>query len=123
LRDRGNQRRSQEWVELHASDVTFPGSGFAPTRVTVRVRGETPVRLSGEPRLRGAQGVHNVGREHVRGGPGRDAVVGVPIHPRATAELLPDMGRAGRRTTLVVGDTTARSLTARASRRVVFRSA
>jgi hypothetical protein len=79
-------------VEIHAGDVTFPGSGFAPTRVTVRVRGEAPVRLQGEPRLRGEAHVHSVGRERVRGGSGRDAFVGVPIRVRATAELLPDAG-------------------------------
>jgi hypothetical protein len=30
-------------VEIRASGVTFPGSGFAPTRVTVQVRGEARV--------------------------------------------------------------------------------
>jgi soluble lytic murein transglycosylase-like protein len=32
-------------VRVLAADVTFPGGGFAPTRVRVRVRGDVPVRL------------------------------------------------------------------------------
>jgi hypothetical protein len=83
-------------VEVHAGDVTFPGSGFAPTRVTVRVRGETPVRLPIEPRLRDDDArVQSIGRERVRGGSGRDAFARVPIRARATAEILPDAGAGG----------------------------
>jgi hypothetical protein len=82
--------------------------------VTVRVRGEPPVRLSGEPRLRGAQGVYSARRERVRGGSGRYAFVGVPIQARATAELLPDMEAGGVPHHACGGDTTARSPTTRA---------
>jgi len=82
-------------VEIDAGDVTFPDSAFAPTRVTVRVRGEATVRLPGRPRLRGDTRVRSVGREPARGGSGRDAFARVPIRARATAELLPDAGGAG----------------------------
>ena len=54
-------------VVVRREDVTFPGSGFAPTRVMVRVRGEALVRADS----------------------GRDAVARVPIRARATAELVP----------------------------------
>jgi hypothetical protein len=57
-------------VSLRASDVSFGGTGFAPTRVTVRVRGEA----------------------HVRIGSGDRAAGRIPIRARATAELLPDAG-------------------------------
>jgi transglycosylase-like protein with SLT domain/D-alanyl-D-alanine carboxypeptidase-like protein len=67
---RGGRRNG---VEVHAGDVSFPGSGFAPTRVTVRVRGEAPVSLGGERR-----------RSKSR----------VPIQASATAELLPEAGDA-----------------------------
>jgi hypothetical protein len=60
-------------VRLRASDVSFRRSGFAPTRVTVRVRGEARVRF----------------------GPGRRAAGRVPVHARATAELTPDTGAGG----------------------------
>jgi hypothetical protein len=59
-------------VVVRREEVSFPGSGFAPTRVTVRVRGEA----------------------RVRAGPGRDALAEVPIRARATAELLPGAGDA-----------------------------
>jgi hypothetical protein len=49
-------------------DVRFPGSGFAPTRVTVRVRGVAPVRVGGERRGR------------------------VPVRASATAELSAGAG-------------------------------
>jgi hypothetical protein len=53
--------------------VSFRGSGFAPTRVRVELRGEAPVRLSGdERRLRR-----------------------VEVATRATAELAPDVGGLG----------------------------
>jgi hypothetical protein len=75
---RGAERNG---VHLRASDVSVGGAGFAPTRVTVRVRGEARVRLSGAP---GA-----------RAGSGRDVVRSVPIRAHATAELMPDAGGAG----------------------------
>jgi Transglycosylase SLT domain/D-alanyl-D-alanine carboxypeptidase len=62
---RGAERNG---AHLEASDVTFGGTGFAPTRVTVRVRGQGRVRLG---RIRR-----------------------VPVRARATAELLPDAGGA-----------------------------
>jgi Transglycosylase SLT domain/D-alanyl-D-alanine carboxypeptidase len=62
---RGGRRNG---VEVRAEDVTFPGSGFAPTQVTVRVRGRARVRLSDEVRRR------------------------VPVAARATAELSPGAG-------------------------------
>ena len=60
-------------VRLRGSDVDFGGTGFAPTRVAVTVRGETRVRV----------------------GFARRAVGRVPIRARATAELLPDAGGGG----------------------------
>jgi soluble lytic murein transglycosylase-like protein len=63
-------------VEIRASDVMFPGSGFAPTRVTVQVRGEARVSLGGHGRR-----VRRAAR--------------VPIEARATAELLPGAGGNG----------------------------
>jgi Putative Flp pilus-assembly TadE/G-like len=66
---RGAERNG---VRLRASDVTFGGAGFAPTRVAVDVRGEGRVRF----------------------GSGRRAVGRVPIRARATAELSPAAGAA-----------------------------
>jgi D-alanyl-D-alanine carboxypeptidase-like protein/putative Flp pilus-assembly TadE/G-like protein len=60
-------------VRLRASDVSFGRTGFAPTRVTVRVRGEARVRF----------------------GPGRRAAGRVPVRASATAELTPDGGAGG----------------------------
>jgi Transglycosylase SLT domain/D-alanyl-D-alanine carboxypeptidase len=65
---RGGRRNA---VMVHADDVTFPGSGFAPTRVTVRVRGEARVSLGAE------------GRPEQ-----------IPIRASATAELTPAAGEA-----------------------------
>ena len=67
---RGAERNG---VRMRATDVSFGGTGFAPTRVAVRVRGAARVRL----------------------GSGRGAVGRVPIRARATAELLPDAGGGG----------------------------
>jgi D-alanyl-D-alanine carboxypeptidase len=53
---------------IRRDDVTLGGSGFAPTRVTVRVRGEA----------------------HVRTHAGHEGVGRIPVRARATAELLPD---------------------------------
>ena len=53
--------------------VSFPGTGFAPTRVRVELRGEAPVRLS-----RGERRLHRV-----------------EVAGRATAELAPDIGGLG----------------------------
>jgi hypothetical protein len=66
-------------VQVRSEDVTSPRSGFAPTQVTVRVRGETRVSLAG--------GGH--GRAGPRGG---DSLRTVPLRARATAELVPDAG-------------------------------
>jgi hypothetical protein len=82
-------------VEIDAADVAFPGSGFAPTRVTVRVCGEATVGLPGEARFRRGAGVRSLGRAHVRGGDGRDAFARVPIRAHASAEILPDLGGGG----------------------------
>jgi hypothetical protein len=60
-------------VRLRASDVSFGRTGFAPTRVTVRVRSKARVRF----------------------GPGRNAAGRVPVRARATAELTPDTGAGG----------------------------
>jgi hypothetical protein len=65
---RGGRRNA---VVVHADDVTFRGSAFAPTRVTVRVRGEARVSLGAEDR-RGQ----------------------IPIRASATAELMPAAGEA-----------------------------
>jgi hypothetical protein len=53
-------------------EVRFPGVGFAPTRVTVRLRGEALVRPPGDDRPRP-----------------------VEVGARATAELAPDLGGLG----------------------------
>jgi D-alanyl-D-alanine carboxypeptidase/Putative Flp pilus-assembly TadE/G-like len=68
---RGGRRNG---VQVRAGDVTFPGSGFAPTRVTVRVRGEARVRLGSESQ--------SVARR-------------IPVPARATAELSPGSGDEG----------------------------
>jgi hypothetical protein len=65
---RGGRRNG---VQIRASDVAFPGSAFAPTRVSVRVRGEARVSLGGE----GGGRVRQAAR--------------VRIRAEATAELLP----------------------------------
>ena len=64
-------------VEVSGADVSFPGGGFAPTRVAVRVRGVVRVRT----RL-------GHGRR------GRRAGEEVPIRARAAAEITPDLGVA-----------------------------
>ena len=76
----GGARRNG--VEIRAGDVTFPGSDFAPTRVTVRVRGEARVSLGGVGRGPGGK---RAGRMRRR--------AKVPVGARATAELRP--GSAG----------------------------
>jgi hypothetical protein len=55
-------------VRVGPEDVRFPGDGFAPTRVTVRVRGEARVRIGEARRTR------------------------VPVSASATAELSPGLG-------------------------------
>jgi D-alanyl-D-alanine carboxypeptidase/Putative Flp pilus-assembly TadE/G-like len=67
---RGGRRNG---VAIRAEDVSFPGSSFAPTRVTVRVRGEARVSL---------------------GGGGGRAKARMPIRASATAELMPAAGEA-----------------------------
>jgi len=64
---RGAQRNG---VHLRPTDVSFGGTAFASTRVTVRIRGEA----------------------RVDAGSGHTAVARIPIRARATAELLPDAG-------------------------------
>ena len=59
-------------VRMRARDVSF-GTGFAPTRVTVRVRSDARVRF----------------------GPGRRGADRVPVRARATAELTPGAGTGG----------------------------
>jgi len=56
-------------VRISVTDVSFPGGGFAPTRVAVVARGEAHVRLAGEHRRRV-----------------------VPVRARASAELAPGLG-------------------------------
>jgi hypothetical protein len=65
---RGAQRNG---VSIGVADVSFPGAGFAPTRVTVRVRGEARVRVGERRRAR------------------------VPVRASATAELSPGLGADG----------------------------
>ena len=57
-------------VEVRGADVSFPGGGFAPTRVAVRVRGVARVRVK-------------------QGGGGRGEAV--PVEARAVAEIAPDL--------------------------------
>jgi hypothetical protein len=57
-------------VDVSGADVSFPGGGFAPTRVAVVVRGVARVRVR-----------QNGGR--------REAV---PVRARAAAEITPDLG-------------------------------
>ena len=57
-------------VQVSGADVSFPGGGFAPTRVAVRVRGVARVRVK-------------------QGGGGRGEAV--PVEARAVAEIAPDL--------------------------------
>jgi hypothetical protein len=57
-------------VEVSGADVSFPGGGFAPTRVAVRVRGVARVRVKQSGAGRGER---------------------VPVEARATAEIAPDL--------------------------------
>jgi hypothetical protein len=57
-------------VEVSGADVSFPGGGFAPTRVAVVVRGVAHVR--------------------VKQSSGRRA--SIPVRARAAAEITPDLG-------------------------------
>jgi Transglycosylase SLT domain/D-alanyl-D-alanine carboxypeptidase/Putative Flp pilus-assembly TadE/G-like len=70
---RGGRRNG---VAVRAQDVSFGGSTFGATRVTVRVRGEADVAI---------------GR---RGPAGRARHVRIPVRARATAELSPAAGGA-----------------------------
>ena len=67
---RGGRRNG---VAVRTEDVSFRGSSFAPTRVTVRVRGEARLSL---------------------GGGGSRAQSRVPIEASASAELMPAPGEA-----------------------------
>jgi hypothetical protein len=62
---RGGRRNG---VPVRPNDVSFPGGGFAPTRVRVRVRGVEPIRVGGERRSR------------------------IPVSASAAAELSPVTG-------------------------------
>jgi Transglycosylase SLT domain/D-alanyl-D-alanine carboxypeptidase/Putative Flp pilus-assembly TadE/G-like len=77
---RGGRRNG---VPVRAQDVTFGGSTFGATRVTVRVRGQTRV---------------GIGRRDAGGGsarrPGRAWRALIPIRANATAELSPGAGGA-----------------------------
>src|SRR5215204_2421725 len=64
---RGAQRNG---VRVRPADVSFPGGTFAPTRVTVQVRGQAQIRIGGNDRSR------------------------VPVRASATAELSPGPGSA-----------------------------
>jgi Transglycosylase SLT domain/D-alanyl-D-alanine carboxypeptidase len=57
-------------VEVRGADVSFPGGGFAPTRVAVRVRGIARVRVKQSGGGRGER---------------------VPVEARAVAEIAPDL--------------------------------
>jgi hypothetical protein len=63
-------------VSVSGADVSFPGSGFAPTRVAVAVRGVVRVRR----------------RLEEGGRRGRRA--SIPVRARAAAEIAPDVGAA-----------------------------
>ncbi len=67
---RGGRRNG---VAVRPGDVTFPGGGFAPTRVAVRVTGQARVRTRLD--------------EHGDGAP-------IPVQARAAAEISPDLGAA-----------------------------
>jgi hypothetical protein len=73
---RGGRRNG---VRVRGGDVTFPGAGFAPTRVRVHVRGVARVRVRG-----GAPGR--------RAGERLAAGDRVAVRAEATAELVPEAG-------------------------------
>ena len=79
-------------VRLGAADVSFPTAGFAPTRVTVRVRGEARVRVG-------------------RGSPAAEFPSAPP--PRLSCRRPPARGCRGRR---AAAGMTARWHIAKASR-------
>jgi Putative Flp pilus-assembly TadE/G-like len=62
-------------VGVSGADVSFPGGGFAPTRVAVRVRGVVRVRTRLGDGPRGGR----AGEE-------------VPVRARAAADIAPDVG-------------------------------
>jgi Putative Flp pilus-assembly TadE/G-like len=66
-------------VEVSGADVSFPGGGFAPIRVAVRVRGVARVRVK-----------QGSGGRRGRGGRGEP----IPVEARAAAEITPDLGVA-----------------------------
>jgi hypothetical protein len=77
-------------VEVGGADVSFPGGGFAPTRVAVRVRGVARVRVK--------QGGGRGGRRKP-----------VPVEARAAAEIAPDRtSRSGCRRSGRAAATTGR---------------
>jgi soluble lytic murein transglycosylase-like protein len=91
---RGGRRNR---VAVRAEDVTFPGATFAPTRVTVRVRGEARVTLGGSAhvapgRVAASRDPRARSGDHRAASLGRSAPARVPIRARATAELQPSTG-------------------------------
>jgi hypothetical protein len=86
-------RRGASRNGLGPGRVAFPGVGFAPTRVTLRLSREPPVRVSAdEPPRR------------------------IDVAARATAEVSPEVGGFGMPAEPSGGGTTDRSRTRRASR-------
>jgi hypothetical protein len=63
-------------VQVSGTDVSFPGGGFAPTRIAVRVRGSVRVRTRLDERR------------------GRGRGTAIPVRARAVAEITPDLGAA-----------------------------
>ena len=64
-------------VEVSGADVSFPGGGFAPTRVAVRVRGVARVRVKQEAGGRG-QGVRVEAHAATEIGPDLNVPLGMP---------------------------------------------
>jgi hypothetical protein len=86
---RGAERNG---VRLHGTQVSFGGTGFAPTRVTVSVLGKAHVQLGGDARALGGTPARSGGDSRVRSASRRGDSGRLPIRARATAELLPDAG-------------------------------
>jgi Transglycosylase SLT domain/D-alanyl-D-alanine carboxypeptidase len=63
-------------VSVYVAAVSFPGGGFAPTRIAVRVLGSVPVRTRLDERR------------------GRGRGTAIPVRARAVAEITPDLGAA-----------------------------
>jgi hypothetical protein len=85
---RGGRRNG---VAVRPEDVSFGGSAFGATRVTVRVRGEARVALGRSGRAGRGGDRRGGGRLRPRG---RTRRVSIPIRASATAELSPAPGGA-----------------------------